>query len=299
MPSKYLPSKQFVRVILITILVGAGLFLVGKFAGAKTVWQNKDTKNSVAVSGQEGDYFTKDSDGDGLYDWEEALWNTDPRITDTDGDGLNDKDEVEEKRKTMDVDATYKSDNDNDTEVFAKQLYATAAVLDKNGGIDKGTLEEFSNSLDVSLKNFNIQNKYTLSDLNLGSITAEDYVNNFITLSDSLSNLEISELGVISRLMEKPGDPLALEDLGKINVSYESFQEGMLKMTVPYKNAGLHLSILNNLYKINTVVQEAKNIEKDPLKFSTYFSKYQEYSNSLDKDIESFSKYIDQDVIIN
>ena len=40
----------------------------------------------------------KDIDHDGLADWEEGLWNTDPKNPDTDGDGVPDGEEVREGR---------------------------------------------------------------------------------------------------------------------------------------------------------------------------------------------------------
>ncbi len=42
--------------------------------------------------------FKKDSDNDGLKDWEEALWKTDPQNPDSDGDGTPDGEEVAEGR---------------------------------------------------------------------------------------------------------------------------------------------------------------------------------------------------------
>lgn len=45
-----------------------------------------------------GENVSVDSDGDGLLDWEESLWRTDPLNADTDGDGTNDGDEVDAGR---------------------------------------------------------------------------------------------------------------------------------------------------------------------------------------------------------
>ena len=40
----------------------------------------------------------KDTDQDGLKDWEEALWKTNPKNPDTDGDGTSDGEEVNSGR---------------------------------------------------------------------------------------------------------------------------------------------------------------------------------------------------------
>jgi len=45
-----------------------------------------------------------DSDGDGLSDWQEVVYGTDPYDPDTDGDGLSDGDEVERGTDPLDVD---------------------------------------------------------------------------------------------------------------------------------------------------------------------------------------------------
>lgn len=44
---------------------------------------------------------TQDTDGDGLLDWEEELWQTDPNNKDTDGDGTPDGEEVRKKRNPL------------------------------------------------------------------------------------------------------------------------------------------------------------------------------------------------------
>ena len=41
-----------------------------------------------------GDLVNRDTDGDGLLDWEESLWDTDPNNKDTNGDGVSDSVEI-------------------------------------------------------------------------------------------------------------------------------------------------------------------------------------------------------------
>lgn len=65
--------------------------------------------------------YEQDSDGDGLSDWEEVLWGTDPHNPDTDGDGISDKDQVFAASRSLSL-----------TELDAETAKATPGVEQKN-----------------------------------------------------------------------------------------------------------------------------------------------------------------------
>ena len=68
---------------------------------------NKDTK--IALN----NITRRDNDNDGLKDWEEGLWRTDPNNPDTDGDGTNDGDEARDGRNPLTAGPDdYLADND-------------------------------------------------------------------------------------------------------------------------------------------------------------------------------------------
>mgnify|MGYP003394785642 CR=1 FL=1 len=52
------------------------------------------TRNNLTASAGQNAFI--DTDKDGLQDWEEALWKTDPNNPDSDGDGIKDGDEAQE-----------------------------------------------------------------------------------------------------------------------------------------------------------------------------------------------------------
>ncbi len=80
------PKIPLIAIIVGAILIIGGLVFVLKYSDKDSLLLGKTTKFS-----QED---LKDSDNDGLKDWEEELYKTDPKNPDTDGDGYIDGEEV-------------------------------------------------------------------------------------------------------------------------------------------------------------------------------------------------------------
>ena len=87
------------------ILSVAGLVVLGAvvlaLAQAPRATKNADATASGADSSSADGDLLIDTDGDGLKNWEEALWHTDPNKSDTDGDGVPDGQEVKESRDPL------------------------------------------------------------------------------------------------------------------------------------------------------------------------------------------------------
>ncbi len=96
---QYAPSKKFILLVLALLVLG----------GTFWVFRNNSKKNQTnyGASGQlnngpvVAEEISKDSDADGLKDWEEALWKTDPNNRDTDNDGTPDGQEIKENRNPL------------------------------------------------------------------------------------------------------------------------------------------------------------------------------------------------------
>jgi hypothetical protein len=297
--NKYLPSKKFIKTISITLLVGAVLFVAGNLVSNKSFFsKQQDAPQDVLTSG-DGDFFDMDTDKDGLFDWEEALWGTNPRLKDTDGDGVEDKKFVENKRDEIDSDETYTPDDSNETEVFAKQFFTTASVLNQSGSFDQDAVEEFSKSIGQSINNFNMQDKYKLSDIKMSAVLPKDYYNNLNSVFSPLIAKNVSELGIIARIVENPEDQSALNDLSSLLSVYKDIENNLLKTESPYSISGTHLSMINSISKISEILNESRNISQDPLKVTVYLSKYNEVSEKISNDFELFTAYFKQNGIIN
>lgn len=91
--------RLFWVVLVVLVAAGAAAFLM--FRPAEVIHRNNDRQQAAAaqgLSGQNSAEFDSDDDSDGLKNWEEALWGTNPKNQDTDNDGAPDGAETREGR---------------------------------------------------------------------------------------------------------------------------------------------------------------------------------------------------------
>ncbi|MEX2052408.1 MAG: hypothetical protein WD991_01775, partial [Candidatus Paceibacterota bacterium] len=86
------------------------------------------TDNGLTYQGNDilADLVGRDTDGDGISDWEESLWGTDPTKKDTDLNGVSDGDEIAElKRQAGMTGGENESQSDlSQTDKFSRELFA-------------------------------------------------------------------------------------------------------------------------------------------------------------------------------
>lgn len=113
MNTAYLPSKK------IFWFLGGCVVVIGLVLFTTTTDKSSDTLDGVDIISNAS--AGSDIDGDGLLDWEEELWRTDPKNPDTDGDGTPDGEEVDNNRHP-----NVARPNDEITESQKQSVYVTA-----------------------------------------------------------------------------------------------------------------------------------------------------------------------------
>ena len=113
---KYLPSKRFSFIILAVVIA---LVIILVFPSLVNLIKEKTAAAPAPLSAVETrakvqEFMVLDSDHDGLPDWEEALYKTDPHNPDTDGDGTTDGDEVKANRDPLKANTAPKGQEPND-----------------------------------------------------------------------------------------------------------------------------------------------------------------------------------------
>lgn len=171
-----LPKNRFIIFIIFTLLILAVGFLSFKYKG-KYLDKNDQFKNDRDLSALDiaSQSLKKDSDNDGLKDWEEILWKTDSNNPDTDGDGMSDGEEVQqgrdplkpgpddklkEKMPTLNQGVAGADINSDDNSVNLTELFSRNLGLQTSDSINplsldnKNLLDKANNSTEKLLKDF-------------------------------------------------------------------------------------------------------------------------------------------------
>lgn len=144
----FLASSKKAKLLAAVLVLGTVIAVATwiSLSGLKSTRTVKTAGNSEKTAKSQNQTLAeafKDSDNDGLKDWEEAIWKTDAAKPDSDGDGTNDGDEIaqsrdplkkgpddklslstpEDKRKTSDAEA-----KNNLTYNLAKSILESGAI---------------------------------------------------------------------------------------------------------------------------------------------------------------------------
>jgi hypothetical protein len=240
---------------------------------------------------------TQDTDGDGLPDWEEALYGADPNKVDTFGLGISDKEAVAQGLVVPKAVANIEAGSANVqnglsftglTAAFIGQLYAQYSfAYEKNKGIlsDEDLLNivetvfnAFSDAIELS-GNFITREDLTVSDsgqeaLRIYAERVEAILKNG---SQAVSDTETEYL----RRAVQEDDFEALVSMEEIAEAYRSAAAGIVQVSVPKELAGEMLRFVNALARLGGISLDFARVKTDPLATMLALSQYPEAVSSL------------------
>lgn len=258
---KILPSKKFIKVVGTILLIVIIIFLLRKLTSITQKYRAERKGTVVVVS----DTVEKDTDGDGLKDWEEALWGTDINNPDSDGDGVGDSDQIRKIQAAIsgiNLGELPLGEDKTKTGALTRDILTIANALSQAGPLTAESQEAITNEIARFIE-VRSESKYTIKD---------------ITIIDDISQQQrIAYLTAIKNSLEK--ELLKSEDIELIanyekNLSYEN--------TLPYAQVG-------EKFKNETVtVQKTKVPEQ-------FISEHLDYINQLNKMAELYLDLSKQD----
>ena len=308
--SKYLPSRKFT--IGLSVIVAIILVIVAfSFRGTRSYEATNNSGDLVAASSTSFEAFKElDSDHDGLPDWQEALYGTNPKKADTDGDGTPDGEEIKENRDPLKANTAPKGQTPNDTispeviaqdkktideynslnvtDKFARDMFSQYIATKQDGS--NSTLSETDKQL-IALNSMpDIQvKKYTESDITIYSATntqveIKKYIDHvgFVLIETPIK--EKIKSGTEGLIIEKVMDSSngdSLKNLTPIMNLYGTELALLLKLPVPEEAVSVHLNLINTIGSKIAGLAGMKEMFTDPLKAVMLLKSYQDGTDNL------------------
>lgn len=274
-------------------IITATLFSAVMVAGAYVIARGIESPSLAQASTETAllqAIATKDSDADGLSDWEEALYGTNSHVTDTFHLGMTDGEAVAKglivPKAIADIAVATSSPASLDanglppppaegtlTAAFAKSFFTLfLAAKEKNGD---GDLSE-SQMSDVATQ--------ALSSLSSTMVAAPDYKSKKdLTISgsgaDALKEFAVraeavflkntndsskSEVFYLKDALEN-NDTTALPHIASIAKSYRNGAIGLAVLTVPAELAADDLTLINAMMRVSQIATDFTRVNDDPL----------------------------------
>jgi hypothetical protein len=207
---------------------------------------------------------TKDSDGDGLPDWREALWQLDPNNPDTDGNGVLDGDQV--RLATEKLEGSASTLEQTTTDLLARDIYTAVTVLQQSGQLDDQTSERLTTEIATAISDAVPVPVYDISDITIISDTETSRVAYQQRLATLLSQFSADDFAVVleTALVTNPDDVDPVKPAAVIT-KYQAIRTGMLDMNVPSGLAGSHIEMLNTMSRLVENMRGIVQANEDPL----------------------------------
>lgn len=275
-----LPSKKIILMLTIGV-ASIGLAYVAITASKKETY----IAPTVQATTTESALLAKDSDSDGLKDWEEELWKTDPLNSDTDADGATDGQEIKQGRDPLIAGPNDKLDTDTvankvnnelekdltETDKFSRELFMKIVAAGQSP--TPPTEADFQNFLNSAIANeVNAQKTktYEASDFQVDTEETPEKIKNYgnaiatILKKPPVQKLEY-EIDIVNRA-ETNQDPSELKKLDGNIAAYEKLKKDLLALSVPQSALSVHTALVNSVAAMAWSITGLKYILTDPLK---------------------------------
>lgn len=274
---KTLKARLFLA-IFVVLIIGLGLWLIYR---PQTI-PKKPAPLKLGEILRQNKHLSEDDDKDGLKNWEEQIYQTDPQNADTDGDHTNDGDEITQGRdpikkgpddkieiKPEESGNKEKTTNltDQFTDAFIREP-VTQIIAGGKPNINTDLVDAYADQLlsksilDSAPKiNESILKKELVNSLE----NIQNYLQNFERIwKNNIDPLE-KELDIAITAFQKQ-DYSDLPKLEKNVAAYQKTIDEIKLLPAPASIWNFHVEILNFLYKIKLSAELMKEAEKDPLK---------------------------------
>ncbi|MFH0906844.1 MAG: thrombospondin type 3 repeat-containing protein [bacterium] len=323
--SKKINTLAVIFLLIIGMTFGVFLVLKSKIGVAsiseqlsQILEQDKKTINECKPN---PDDKNKDSDNDGLMNWQEITWKTNPCKPDTDEDGYLDGEET-----TSGYDPTQPAPNDklpgqnpnqpralpiNLTQALAKSLSEQSikgGTETISGILDVSSLDTSNQIIDTAIQT--VINK-AMREFTLPNIPDQDIIISPDNSQTSIENYAGKIVEIINQLKQKTSVDkitgfesesdlfyyaIQSKDFSQINQYIEFYRklyENIKQIPTPSDLKEIHKEQLGIFWVMSNIYKAIKEIDQDPLKTNLALEQYKAVSDLTNQMFQKLANYIE------
>jgi hypothetical protein len=289
---KYLPSKIFIRTIIVAILI-----IVILLVGYKSInfIKNKISQNKQIAVVESITTGIDDTNKNGISNWEEILWGLDPTKN-----GPENKDFILAKRESLaknngSYDPSLEKNMSTDNKELTKEFFSIIMSLQQSGDLDPNSIQLVSETIGKRIEATPIADTYKVEMIKTTPDSEDSNIAYFNTLNNLLTKYNDEDIGTELTLVSQglgSNDPQALYALRSIAIAYSSFAEELVKIPTPTAMAPVAVSLANNYDKTGKSVGDLTKLLSDPIVGMRAIINYKKYSEGLVSDLDKLSNVL-------
>lgn len=280
-------------------IIGSSFLAVVLIVGGYVLSGPNPFKLFTANAGSTDELLTslakKDADGDGLPDWQESLYGTDPSNPNSVQSGVTDLEAVSQGL----VKPRFESEvavgegtvpgavagPKTITDEFARALFGTYL---KNRGATQPTPEEIAsftqNAVTALAEREAKMTAYTEKDLVTGAPGYEGlraYASGVdVAMGKNSVKIEKSNIEYFADAANK-NDTSALKKVSEIAAGYTNTAKALTRVPVPSEGKAAHLRLVNALHRMGLVSEHLASLETDPLRAMLGVAEHEDASREI------------------
>lgn len=284
----YLPSRQFItRIIILIVLIvlAFGVYKISIFLKEKS--KNKTATDLIIKP----DTIQKDTNKNGIPDWEESLWGLDPK-----GDGVANKEFImakqQELAKNNNEVGTITTGTSTENELLAKQFFAAIMSLQESGDLNDASLQIVVDTVGSKINTKPIADIYTSAMFKKTPSTQASILAYFNAINELLAKYKNKNIGDELTFLAtaiKNNDPKAIKATADVGLSYKAFGKELVGIPVPDVALPLIVSMANNYEKTGQSIEGLTKTLTDPIIGMQSLVNYKKYNDALAQDLETLS----------
>lgn len=284
--------------------------MLGSYFGTVTQYYNTDN-NKVTQIVQNSTLESDDADNDGLSDWEEGLFGTDPLNADTNGDGISDGEEFQSQKvypelEYEDLGALYGFNQGtqslwnggagNLTGALTQEATLRSFAINESGGLNAKERNNLINNLAQEFTTRGKTPRYTLGNIFFSEQSAPTTINVYLAgiLIDFGTYAYIYDVDPLSLLEAwfESQDKSNLEGLSNLGEAYKKFGESIALRIAPHDILEGHLDLVNTLDETARAIENIAQVSTDPVKSMLGAAAYIHYKNKRQNIIAGLTQYV-------